>query len=51
MIDTHTVVNPATEAVVAEVPLASLASLAETDEAIARADAATEGWAAVAPAD
>jgi acyl-CoA reductase-like NAD-dependent aldehyde dehydrogenase len=42
------VINPATEQVVATVPLTSLA---ETDAAIARAHAATESWRAVAPAD
>jgi acyl-CoA reductase-like NAD-dependent aldehyde dehydrogenase len=44
----RTVVNPATEQVVTTVPLASLE---RTDEAIARAQAATGSWAAVAPAD
>ena len=45
---THDVINPATEEVVATVPLASLE---QADEAIARARAAASGWAAVAPAD
>ena len=44
----HDVVNPATEAVVASVPLAGLE---EADAAIAAADAAAPGWRAVAPAD
>jgi acyl-CoA reductase-like NAD-dependent aldehyde dehydrogenase len=44
----RTVVNPATEQVVATVPLTSLD---QTDEAIARAQAASGKWAAVAPAD
>jgi acyl-CoA reductase-like NAD-dependent aldehyde dehydrogenase len=44
----RTVVNPATEQVVATVPMVSLE---QTDEAIARAQAATGRWAAVAPAD
>jgi acyl-CoA reductase-like NAD-dependent aldehyde dehydrogenase len=48
MTGSRTVINPATEQVVATVPLTSLA---ETDEAIARAHAATGRWAAVAPAD
>jgi acyl-CoA reductase-like NAD-dependent aldehyde dehydrogenase len=42
------IINPATEAVVAEVPAAGEA---ETDEAIARAQAAFESWRRVAPAD
>ena len=42
------VVNPATEAVIAEV---SLAGTDETDAAIARAAVAYEGWRDVAPAD
>jgi acyl-CoA reductase-like NAD-dependent aldehyde dehydrogenase len=45
---TFDVINPATEQIVATVPLTSLA---ETDAAIARAHAATESWRAVAPAD
>ncbi|MGA8977905.1 MAG: aldehyde dehydrogenase family protein [Pedococcus sp.] len=44
----HDVVNPATEAVVASVPLAGIE---EADAAIAAADAAAPGWRAVAPAD
>jgi acyl-CoA reductase-like NAD-dependent aldehyde dehydrogenase len=44
----HTVVNPATEEVIAEV---ELAGTGETDAAIARAAAAYESWRAVAPAD
>jgi acyl-CoA reductase-like NAD-dependent aldehyde dehydrogenase len=48
MTSSHTVLNPATEREVATVPLTSLA---ETDDAIARAQAATGRWAAVAPAD
>ncbi len=48
MTATFDVINPATEQLVATVPLTSLA---ETDAAIARAHAATEGWRAVAPAD
>jgi acyl-CoA reductase-like NAD-dependent aldehyde dehydrogenase len=48
MSTTFTVVNPATEQVVATVPLTSLD---ETDAAIARAHAATTTWRAVAPAD
>ncbi|HEY3610129.1 MAG TPA: aldehyde dehydrogenase family protein [Pseudonocardiaceae bacterium] len=48
MTATFDVLNPATEQVVATVPLTSLA---ETDAAIARAHAATESWRAVAPAD
>ncbi|HEY0804842.1 MAG TPA: aldehyde dehydrogenase family protein, partial [Pseudonocardiaceae bacterium] len=42
------VVNPATEQVVATVPVASVE---QTDAAIARAHAATESWRAVAPTD
>jgi acyl-CoA reductase-like NAD-dependent aldehyde dehydrogenase len=45
---TQKVVNPATEAVIAEV---SLAGTDETDAAIARAAVAYESWRAVAPAD
>ncbi|KRF25577.1 aldehyde dehydrogenase [Phycicoccus sp. Soil803] len=44
----HQVVNPATEAVVAEVPLADVE---QTDAAIAAAEAAGPAWRAVAPAD
>src|SRR5437016_5428447 len=43
-----TVVNPATEQPVAEVPAASAA---EADDAIARAAAAQPGWRAVAPGE
>ncbi|HEX4724261.1 MAG TPA: aldehyde dehydrogenase family protein [Pseudonocardiaceae bacterium] len=42
------VVNPATEQVIATVPLTTLT---ETDAAIERAHSATESWRAVAPAD
>jgi acyl-CoA reductase-like NAD-dependent aldehyde dehydrogenase len=42
------VVNPATEEVIRKVPLASAA---EVDEAVARADAAGEAWRNVAPGD
>ena len=42
------IINPATEAVVAEVPAAGEA---ETDEAIARAQAAFEPWRRVAPGE
>ncbi len=45
---THDVINPATEEVVATVPLASLE---QADAAIAEAKAAAPGWAAIAPAD
>ncbi|HET7397727.1 MAG TPA: aldehyde dehydrogenase family protein [Intrasporangium sp.] len=45
---THDVINPATEQVVRAV---ALASVEETDEAIARASAAAPAWRAVAPAD
>jgi acyl-CoA reductase-like NAD-dependent aldehyde dehydrogenase len=48
MTATFDVINPATEQVVATVPLTSLD---ETDAAIARAHAATDSWRAVAPAD
>jgi acyl-CoA reductase-like NAD-dependent aldehyde dehydrogenase len=48
MTASHTVVNPATEEVVATV---ALASAEQADEAIHRAHRATTGWAAVAPAD
>jgi acyl-CoA reductase-like NAD-dependent aldehyde dehydrogenase len=44
----HDVVNPATEAVVTSVPLASVE---ETDAAIARAGAAFPAWRDVAPGD
>ncbi|KRF27809.1 aldehyde dehydrogenase [Phycicoccus sp. Soil802] len=44
----HQVVNPATEAVVAEVPLADVE---QTDAAIEAAEAAGPAWRAVAPAD
>ncbi|TPG16362.1 aldehyde dehydrogenase [Pedococcus bigeumensis] len=44
----HEVLNPATEAVVTEVPLASLE---DADAAIAAAEAAGPAWRAVAPAD
>ena len=43
-----TVLEPATEAVLAEVPRAGVE---ETDAAVARATAAFPGWRAVAPAD
>ena len=45
---TYDVINPATEKVVATI---DLASVEQTDEAIARASAAYAGWRAVAPAD
>jgi betaine-aldehyde dehydrogenase len=45
---THQVVNPATEELVTEVPLASLA---EADEAIERAHDAFAGWRAIAPGE
>jgi acyl-CoA reductase-like NAD-dependent aldehyde dehydrogenase len=48
MTSSHAVVNPATEEVVTTIPLTSLD---ETDEAIAKAHAATGPWAAVTPAD
>jgi acyl-CoA reductase-like NAD-dependent aldehyde dehydrogenase len=44
----HQVVNPATEVVVAEVPLADVE---QTDAAIAAAEAAGPAWRAVSPAD
>ena len=44
----HEVVNPATEQVVRTV---ELATVEQTDEAIARASAAAAGWRAVSPAD
>ncbi|WP_457029624.1 aldehyde dehydrogenase family protein [Kitasatospora sp. P5_F3] len=46
--DLFEVVNPATEEVIASVPMTSLA---ETDAAIARAAAAFDSWRRVAPAD
>ena len=48
MSDLLSVVNPATEEVLAELPLAGVA---ETDAAVARAKAAGPAWRAVAPAD
>ena len=45
---THDVINPATEEVVRTV---DLASLEQTDAAIARASAASPAWRAVSPAD
>ncbi len=48
MTDTTTVVNPATEAAIAQLPLAGVG---ETDEAVARSLAAGAAWRAVAPAD
>lgn len=48
MSTTHDVINPATEQVVRTV---DLASVEQTDEAIARAAAATTAWRAVAPGD
>ncbi|MEO7754870.1 MAG: aldehyde dehydrogenase family protein [Terracoccus sp.] len=48
MSTTHEVINPATEQVVATVPLASLE---EADAVIERATKAGPAWAAVAPAD
>jgi acyl-CoA reductase-like NAD-dependent aldehyde dehydrogenase len=47
-VTTHEVINPATEEVVATVPLASVE---DADAAIARARSAAPAWAAVAPAD
>ncbi len=44
----HTLINPATEEVVAEVPRATAA---EVDEAVARARAAFSAWRAVSPGD
>jgi acyl-CoA reductase-like NAD-dependent aldehyde dehydrogenase len=44
----HDIINPATEKVIAQIPLAGLA---ETDEAVARAVRAQESWREVAPAD
>jgi acyl-CoA reductase-like NAD-dependent aldehyde dehydrogenase len=46
--DTHVIVNPATEEVVGEV---SLASIDETDTAIAASSAAFEGWRRISPVD
>ena len=48
MSTTSTVVNPATEQVIAEVPIHGVE---ETDEAVARAHEAGPAWRAVAPAD
>ncbi len=48
MSDLATIVNPATESTIAEVPLAGVA---ETDSAVARSLEAAGTWAAVAPAD
>lgn len=45
---THEILNPATEAVVAQV---SLADVEQTDAAIAAAEAAGPAWRAVSPAD
>jgi acyl-CoA reductase-like NAD-dependent aldehyde dehydrogenase len=45
---TYDVINPATEKVVATI---GLATVEQTDEAIARASAAYAGWRAVSPAD
>ena len=44
----HDIINPATEKVIAQIPSAGVA---ETDEAVARAVRAQQGWRAVAPAD
>jgi acyl-CoA reductase-like NAD-dependent aldehyde dehydrogenase len=46
--DLATIVNPATESTIAEVPLAGVA---ETDSAVARSLEAAGAWAAVAPSD
>ncbi|MFJ1704727.1 aldehyde dehydrogenase family protein [Kitasatospora sp. NPDC088346] len=46
--DHYQVINPATEEVITTV---ELATLAETDAAVARAKAAFDGWRRVAPAD
>ena len=46
--DAVEVINPATEDIVAEIPLASVA---ETDEAVARSLAAFHRWRALSPAD
>ncbi|HEX3461376.1 MAG TPA: aldehyde dehydrogenase family protein [Acidimicrobiales bacterium] len=48
MSDTCAVVNPATEAVIATVPMAGVD---QADEAVARAKAAGPGWRALAPSD
>ena len=48
MSDTTIVVNPATEAPIAELPLGGVG---EADDAVARALAAGPAWRAVAPAD
>jgi len=48
MTDTYTVVNPATAAAVTDVPLASVE---ETDELIARAQAAFPAWRDLAPGE
>ena len=48
MIDTFTVINPATAAAVADV---RLASVEETDRAVERADEAFGDWRAMAPGD
>src|SRR3981081_3646 len=48
MTTTHTVINPATEAVETTI---NLVSLEETDQAIERAAAPGVAWRAVAPAD
>jgi acyl-CoA reductase-like NAD-dependent aldehyde dehydrogenase len=48
MSDTCAVVNPATEAVIATVPMAGVD---QVDEAVARAKAAGPGWRALAPSD
>jgi acyl-CoA reductase-like NAD-dependent aldehyde dehydrogenase len=48
MTTVHDVINPATEELVRRV---QLATVDETDEAIARAKAASPGWQAVAPGD
>jgi betaine-aldehyde dehydrogenase len=48
MSDTCSVVNPATEAVIATVPMAGVD---QADEAVARAKAAGPGWRALAPSD
>jgi acyl-CoA reductase-like NAD-dependent aldehyde dehydrogenase len=46
--DTHVIVNPATEEEITEV---ALSSVEQTDEAIALASAAFDGWRRIAPAD
>ena len=48
MSDVCSVVNPATEAVIASVPMADVD---QADEAVARAKAAGPGWRVLAPAD